>query len=158
MNSRNYGVPQNRDRTFMVSIYDPYEEYTFEFPKPIELEHLMVDYLDDVVDEKFYLENERKDKMIENLILEGKLPDPETATLEDLAKAFDIPVDKLIWCFGSEDLRGWTTTDLSYTDTRLGVDVANTLSRRQDRGVSARRQEGTGVLSYEFKEDGTCPT
>ena len=37
MNAKNYGVAQNRDRCFMVSIYDPCKEYTYEFPKPIEL-------------------------------------------------------------------------------------------------------------------------
>ena len=52
LNAKNYGVAQNRDRVFMVSILG---EYAYEFPKPIELTKRLKDYLEDEVDEKYYL-------------------------------------------------------------------------------------------------------
>jgi len=52
LNAKNYGVAQNRDRVFMVSILG---EYSYEFPKPIKLEKRLKDYLEDNVDEKYYL-------------------------------------------------------------------------------------------------------
>lgn len=54
-----YGIPQTRDRTFMVSILG---DYNYEFPKPIKLEKSLKDLLEDEKDvpEKFYL----SDKMI----------------------------------------------------------------------------------------------
>lgn len=52
MNAKDYGVAQNRDRVFMVSILG---EYYYEFPKPFPLEKRLKDYLEESVDEKYYL-------------------------------------------------------------------------------------------------------
>ena len=52
LNAKDYGVAQNRERTFMVSILG---EYQYKFPKPIPLTKIMKDYLEDEVDEKYYL-------------------------------------------------------------------------------------------------------
>ena len=52
LNAKNYGIPQNRERCFMVSILG---DYTFEFPKPIELTLTLKDMLETEVDEKYYL-------------------------------------------------------------------------------------------------------
>ena len=54
LNSKNFGVPQNRNRTFMVSVLGG---YTYEFPKEFPLELRLKDMLEDSVDEKFYLED-----------------------------------------------------------------------------------------------------
>lgn len=53
LNAKNYGVPQNRNRTFMVSRLDTTKQ--FEFPKPITLVNRLKDLLEDEVDEKYYL-------------------------------------------------------------------------------------------------------
>ena len=52
LNSKNYGVPQNRDRCFMVSILGDYY-YTFPAEKP--LERRLKDILQKEVPEKYYL-------------------------------------------------------------------------------------------------------
>lgn len=52
LNSKNYGVPQNRDRCFMVSILGDYY-YTFPGEKP--LERRLKDVLQKEVPEKYYL-------------------------------------------------------------------------------------------------------
>ena len=51
LNAKNYGVAQNRNRCFMVSILG---DYTYEFPKPIELTLTLKDMLEEDVDEKIY--------------------------------------------------------------------------------------------------------
>lgn len=55
MNSKNYGVPQNRDRTFMISILKSYNSGKYEFPQGFKLELTLADMLEDEVDEKYYL-------------------------------------------------------------------------------------------------------
>lgn len=52
MNAKDYGVAQNRERVFMVSILG---EHYYEFPKPIPLTKRLKDYLETSVDERFYL-------------------------------------------------------------------------------------------------------
>jgi DNA (cytosine-5)-methyltransferase 1 len=55
MNAKDYGVAQNRDRVFMVSILG---DYYYEQPTPIELKKRLKDYLEQNVDEKYYLSQE----------------------------------------------------------------------------------------------------
>lgn len=71
LNAKDYGVPQNRERVFTVSIredvwdkaYDNFE-YLFEFPKPFPLEKKLKDILDTEVDEKYYLSDKQMEGMI----------------------------------------------------------------------------------------------
>lgn len=58
LNAKDYGVPQNRERVFTVSIRkDIYKGYFF--PAPIPLGKRLKDVLEDDVDEKYYLSDER---------------------------------------------------------------------------------------------------
>ena len=52
LNSKDYGIPQNRERCFMISILG---DYYFSFPKEIQLPHKLIDILETNVDEKYYL-------------------------------------------------------------------------------------------------------
>lgn len=52
LNAKDYGIPQSRDRCFMVSILG---DYSYEFPKPIPLTLKLGDMLEKEVDEKYYL-------------------------------------------------------------------------------------------------------
>ena len=72
LNAKDFGVPQNRDRCFMVSMLGKYD---FAFPKTIPLEKVMADVLQEDVSEKFFISNEKADKLIEQLIKDGKLDD-----------------------------------------------------------------------------------
>lgn len=54
LNAKNYGMPQNRERVFVISIRKDLNQ-KFEFPKAEELTKTLADVLEDEVDEKFYL-------------------------------------------------------------------------------------------------------
>lgn len=68
LNAKDYGVAQNRNRTFLVSFLDDVE---FKFPEPFMLDKTMKDYLEDDVDEKYYINNDKAQALIEKLILNG---------------------------------------------------------------------------------------
>ena len=55
LNAKDYGIPQSRNRCYMVSILG---EHSFEFPKPIPLDLRLGDLLEQEVDEKYYLSDE----------------------------------------------------------------------------------------------------
>lgn len=55
LNAKDYGIPQNRNRCFMVSILG---EYHYEFPKKQKLELRLKDMLEGKVDEKYYLSDD----------------------------------------------------------------------------------------------------
>lgn len=71
LNAKDYGVAQNRNRCFMVSILG---DYCYDFPKSRPLTKRMVDYLEDSVDEKYYyIDNEKSSLFLAKLIDNGTL-------------------------------------------------------------------------------------
>ena len=87
MNAKDYGIPQSRNRTFMVSILDPTRQITFEFPKPVELnmdfEDALVD--EDTVDARFYIDTPRARQLIHKLIDDGELVTGKERVAVDLS-------------------------------------------------------------------------
>lgn len=78
LNAKDYGIPQNRERVFIVSIRKDIDDGTFKFPEPIPLQLRLKDMLEDEVDEKYYLSNEavakiniKSDKDVSNTIRAG---------------------------------------------------------------------------------------
>ena len=67
LNAKNYGIPQNRNRVFIISIRKDIDDGRFEFPKPFELTTRLKDLLEEDVDEKYFL----SDKMIEYICAEN---------------------------------------------------------------------------------------
>lgn len=56
LNAKNYGIPQNRRRCFMISILG---DYSYDFPQKRELKYRLKDLLEKEVDEKFYLTSQQ---------------------------------------------------------------------------------------------------
>lgn len=52
LNGINYGIPQTRKRTFLVSILG---EYAYDFPKKVKPRYKLQDFLEKDVDQKYYL-------------------------------------------------------------------------------------------------------
>lgn len=52
LNSRDYGIPQNRERLYCVGFKNKTE---YKFPAPVPLEYRMYDFLEDFVDTKYFL-------------------------------------------------------------------------------------------------------
>ena len=64
LNAKDFGVPQNRERVFMVSILG---EVSFHFPKPFTLEKRLKDVLEKDVDESFYLSEKCVERLRRNM-------------------------------------------------------------------------------------------
>ena len=80
MNAKDYGVPQNRLRIFMVSILDCQRAYYF--PKPFPLDRRLKDVLEQNVEERYYLKEEQVAKLVSSI---------------------DKPIDD-----GKQEMLGWT--------------------------------------------------
>jgi DNA (cytosine-5)-methyltransferase 1 len=66
LNAKNYGVPQNRERVFIISIRKDLDNGKFKFPEPFDNGLRLKDLLEDEVDEKFYISDEKVERFITN--------------------------------------------------------------------------------------------
>ena len=91
LNAKHYGVPQNRERVYMVSVRaDLLQGTQYEFPRPFPLDKCIADILEEDVDERFFLKpdsvikfltvNEADDgSEIRYVVTDHKLSDEEIA-------------------------------------------------------------------------------
>ena len=63
LNAKDFGVPQNRERIFVVSIRKDLEQ-EFEFPIGFDNGIRLKDILEDEVEEKYYINTEKAEKLI----------------------------------------------------------------------------------------------
>lgn len=72
LNAKDYGIPQNRERVFIVSIRKDIDNGTFEFPESIPLDKRLKDVLETEVDERFYLKDTMSFFIKNSLAMEEK--------------------------------------------------------------------------------------
>lgn len=68
LNAADFGVAQHRERCFMVSILG---NYNYKFPTTIPLNTVMADYLEESVDEKYYVTSQKAYDLIIKLVENG---------------------------------------------------------------------------------------
>lgn len=128
LNAKDYGVAQNRNRCFMVSILG---NYCFYFPKPHPLTKRMVDYLEDSVDEKYYIDNEKSSALIKKLIDNGTLSEEsvtERQKVQELSRS---------------------TAALNYKRIdKVNLSLAKTLCARDYKGFGTGFDTMNGVIEW----------
>lgn len=67
LNAKNYGIPQNRERVYLLFIKKDLDNGEFKFPEPFDNGSRLKDLLEDEVDEKFYISDEKVGRFITNL-------------------------------------------------------------------------------------------
>ena len=67
LNAKDYGVPQNRERVFVVSIRKDVDTHGYTFPEQFKLERRLKDVLEANVDEKYYLKQDLVKSFVEHL-------------------------------------------------------------------------------------------
>lgn len=79
LNASDYGIPQHRERVFIVSIRKDIDRDKFAFPQKEPLRLRVKDLLEYEVEEKYYIDTDRARELIRKLAEEGKLPGNEPA-------------------------------------------------------------------------------
>lgn len=64
LNAKDYGIPQNRERVFTISIRKDIDKYTFTFPEKEPLKLRLKDMLEEQVDEKYYLSDKTTNTLL----------------------------------------------------------------------------------------------
>ena len=153
LNAKDYGVPQNRERVFIVSIRKDIDTGFFQFPQGFPLELRLKDMLEDEVDEKFYINGKRIEIIKQNL---GNVFADNFIIGSSQKNAFigdDSISPSLTTAMGAG---GGQTPMVKCIDKSINnpqvLEVANCLTAREDRGISNRKGEGTAVLEMNNTE------
>ena len=72
LNAKDYGIPQNRERVYTISIRKDIDNESFKFPNKEELKLRLKDILEDEVDEKYYLDNAKIEKIINSNFMQER--------------------------------------------------------------------------------------
>lgn len=87
LNSKHFGIPQNRERIFAVSIRKDIDDGKFKFPEQIPLTTRLKDILEKNVDEKYYLSSDKVESILANFI--ARQNEASGINLKDQATTFD---------------------------------------------------------------------
>ncbi len=98
LNAKNFGIPQNRERVFIVSIRKDLDKGYFNFPEGFPLEKRLKDVLEDEVDEKYFL----SEKALSFVLNPMRLKKKYTAIDGDVAL-----------CLTAKGQQNWTGTFVS---------------------------------------------
>lgn len=63
LNAKNYGVPQNRDRVFCISMRRDVA-FDYKFPEPFELKTRLEDVLEEEVSDRYFLKDDAVNKFL----------------------------------------------------------------------------------------------
>lgn len=174
LNAKNFGIPQNRERVFIISIRKDLDNGQFKFPEPFDNGIRLKDLLEDEVDEKYYLSDKKVQKFFKNF---NQSDLPVTTRNSDISSTIRASYYKngaRNICGNIESGNGYegvvesnnpqnfstmsATTqserrkshvicsmDKSNNEPKI-IDNANCITAREDRGISNRKGEGTVVL------------
>ena len=67
LNAKDYGVPQNRERVYLIFIKKELDNGKFVFPEPFDNGMRLKDILEENVDEKFYISEDKVQRFLTNL-------------------------------------------------------------------------------------------
>ena len=85
LNAKHYGIPQNRERIFALSIRKDIDNGEFKFPNQIPLNIRLKNILEKNVDEKYYIDNDRVNSILYSDAFKEKL-------LKKIQTDTDVPI------------------------------------------------------------------
>lgn len=164
LNAKNFGVPQNRERVFIIGVRDD-QDNTFRFPAEFPLTKRLKDVLEENVDQKYFL----TEKGIHNLLINQEFnkfnPLDENSSFTNIitARCAKISNDNPMLKVKSATLKGYEiategdSINLSVPNSqtrrgRVGKGVAQTLDTENKQGVYVKNE--AYILGYTRDEKG----
>lgn len=137
LNAKDYGIPQNRERVFIVSIRKDIDKGGFKFPEKMPLNIRVKDILENEVDEKYYINTDKARQLIKKLLDKNRITGVEVCdatvnapNVRDISNAIISRYDA-----GISNQRSWGTAVIEphvkrlgnlYSDTAGGARAGNT--------------------------------
>lgn len=158
LNARDFGIPQNRERIFMVSILA--ENASYHFPEPFPLDKRLKDVLEEDVDEKYYLSK----KIIDTFIERNKINEDKGNGFKFEPTDGDCVASSVLTMPGSRPCDNYIKEPIACA--MRGREVQCLTPKRTEYGKKVRKEYESGELKesrhnmqqLEPREDGVCNT
>ena len=134
LNAKDYGIPQNRERVFIVSIRKDIDNGGFKFPEKMPLNIRVKDILENNVDEKYYINTEKARQLIKKLLDKNRITGVEVCDAT-VNSRYDAGISNAII-------------------SRYDAGISNAIISRYDAGISNQRSWGTAVIEPHVKRLG----
>ena len=159
LNAKDYGIPQNRERVYLIFIKKELDNGKFTYPEPFDNGMRLKDVLEENVDEKFYISEDKVQKFIQTLHIDKSDEGSNTPKFVGNVNRPDFGTGYAGGVWDVDNISPTLTTmqgggrqphimcgiDKSLNGTKF-IDNANCLTAREDRGISNRKSEGTAVI------------
>ena len=159
LNAKDYGIPQNRERVYLIFIKKELDNGKFTYPEPFDNGKRLKDILEDEVDEKFYISNDKVQKFLQTLHIDTSDEGTNSPKFVGNVNRSDFGTGYAGGVWDANNISPTLTTmqgggrqphimqgiDKSYNNTKQ-IEIANCITAREDRGISNRKSEGTAVL------------
>ena len=166
LNAKDYGIPQNRERVYLIFIKKELDNGKFTYPEPFDNGKRLKDILEDEVDEKFYISNDKVQKFLQTLHIDTSDEGSNSPKFVGNVNRPDFGTGYAGGVWDTNNISPTLTTmqgggrqphimqgiDKSYNDTKQ-IEIANCITAREDRGISNRKSEGTAVLEVGGTDD-----
>ena len=149
LNAKNYGVAQNRERCFMFSFLG---EYNYHFPQPIPLKKKLKDYLEDDVDEKYYINKEKAEKLIKQLIENRTLPQQNSESRLALTEQSAIHRRETLQTASLQNMTAESQTNSKSETWLQKICIDTSMSGLEDGVIRTYRDTAPAITAREYKE------
>lgn len=173
LNAKECGIPQNRERLFCLCIRKDIDKNTFYFPVPFDNGLRLKDFLEETVDEKYYISDDKVEKFKSNFNIESD--SVTTRNVVEISSNREYKIGNVYnpkytggnYAGNVYDKRGISPAllqmqgggrqphiitnggaigiDKSINNTQM-IEYANCITAREDRGISNRKSEGTAIM------------
>ena len=132
-------------------------EYNYHFPQPIPLKKKLKDYLEDDVDEKYYINNEKAEKLIKQLIDNGTLPqqNPESRAEQSrlaLTEQSAIHSEETLQTASRQDMTAESQTNSKSETWLQKICIDTSMSGLEDGAIRTYRDTAPAITAREYKE------
>lgn len=140
LNAKNYGVPQNRDRVFCISMRQDVA-FDYQFPAPFELTTRLEDVLEEEVADRYFLKDDAVSKFL-------KANDSDNA----LFMQFDLPPTHEAAMFLKTWLTLWMQAVDGWAMTSTSLQLAlYSAKQKMELSYSVFTEKGVAALGEEFE-------
>lgn len=140
LNAKNYGVPQNRDRVFCLSMREDVA-FDYQFPEPFELKTRLEDVLEGEVAERYFLKDDAVSKFL-------KANDSDNALFVE----FDLPPTHEAAMFLKTWLTLWMQAADGWEMTSTSLQLAlYSVKQKMELSYSVFTNKGVAALGEEFE-------